>query len=185
MLYNIGDYKDHAKYIKLSLVKVEQLDAMIKAILTISRLEESSNVEGVDISSLVSRIIADNEILAQSRKLTIVNELKETKIALSKLAAEQVLRQVIGNAILYCREGGLIKVWADLVCLYVFDSCNKLSEAEIARSFELLPNELVAHSSSLGLFIVKNILNKYNLDFAFTNVDNGMCFKIQLSQKRS
>lgn len=80
MLYNIGDYKDHAKYIKLSLVKVEQLNATIKAILTISRLEESSNVEGVDISSLVSRIIANNEIWLKVANLQLSMSLKRRKL---------------------------------------------------------------------------------------------------------
>lgn len=185
MSYNIGDYKDHAKYLKLSLLKVDQLHAMLKAILTISRLEELAPEQEVPLLGLVEQVLVDNDVLCQSRNLTVKNEIKTATIALPQMALEQVLRQIVGNAVHYCQEGGSIRIWADATCLYIFNTCRPLSDEEIQHSFELLPNVLASHSSGLGLFLVKNILANYKLDFDFYRENGGMCFRVNLRSNSS
>lgn len=181
MLYQIGRYKNHDKYLALSVEKVDELSAMLQAILTVSRLVELKPLEQpLPLAQLTSQILQDYEVLCSDRALTVINSLNDETIALPTLAGQQVMRNLISNAVKYSDEHGCIHVWSDNNCLHIANTCTPLTDEEIADSFELHTNKKAQQSTGLGLFLVKNILDNYQIPFAFHRYEQGMCFTVAL-----
>ena len=51
---------------------------------------------------------------------------------------------------------------------YIENSCKKLNKDQIEKSFELFYTEGKNNNSNgLGLYIIKNILTNYNIEYSF------------------
>lgn len=181
MLMHIGKYNDHDTYLALSVEKVDQLHSMLKAILTVSRVVEMQEVdEPQALRQLVEEVIGEYEVLIANRQVEVHNRVQGQQISLPRMAAVQVMRNLVSNAVQYSNTHGSVIIWADDTHIHVSNMCRPLNPKEIQESFELLPNSLAHHSTGLGLFLVKNILEHYELPFSFEPTDDGMCFSIAL-----
>ena len=61
-----------------------------------------------------------------------------------------------------------------------------IGEEQIEKSFELFYSEgNTKNSNGLGLYIIKNILTNYNIDYSFEKSKIGMVFKFRIPIKES
>jgi len=157
---------------------------LINSILDLSKMEagmmQYNFVKG-DINSLLNRAVVEIEPLAKSRD--IKSELHiESEVPLARMDTDkmlQVLRNLIGNAIKYSPEGGLVRISARSydghLEVAVSDQGPGISKENLTVIFDKFQS---AHKGTgLGLAIVKNIIKSHGGKvWAENNPERGSTF---------
>ncbi|HXS67598.1 MAG TPA: ATP-binding protein, partial [Candidatus Polarisedimenticolia bacterium] len=152
----------------------ERLQFLIEDLLTISELESGRlkmNLQSVRLRSLVDRVLEDFKTQAESRHVELKNEMPDLTARADSDRLQQVLGNLIGNAIKYGRSDGHVGVSgrlanANLVELCVHDDGPGIPPESIERVFERFYRVDKARSreqggTGLGLSIVKHIVQSH------------------------
>ena len=151
--------------------KVAQMNKMVNDILSFSKSESSSiviNKIELDVASVISGILADNEHAIAERSLTVNYDKKSVVIKTDKKLFEQVVSNLISNAVLYSKEGTAIDISCDGDLLTITnDSAEKLENVKsLKQAFAKGSLSRGSKGTGLGLAIADNNLAmlKYKLD---------------------
>lgn len=181
MKYNIGKYKNRDLYIDESLKIIDGLSHSISQILTLSSIENLKNDEkNVEILPILNDIINKQEVIANQKHITIDNQIIDEKILIGKLALKIILSNVIGNAVKYTDEYGTITIKSDGKWFEVINTCEKASELDTTKVFDVNCDLNKENSNGLGLYIVGNLLNNYKIEAIIETQDENVTFKIKL-----
>lgn len=181
MKYNIGKYKDKEKYIGNCIDIVNELNQSISQILSISSLEHLKNdEENVVINEILTKVIDKYILLAKEKNITINNNLKAEKIYIGKPALKLLLSNLISNAVKYSDRGGIINIGIKDNFLYIENSYEKVKDLDINSMFEVNFDLNKENSNGLGLYIVKNILKNYNIEYKVKKNKIGIVFFIKI-----
>ena len=181
MKYNIGKYKNRDLYIDESLKIIDGLSHSISQILTLSSIENLKNdEENVEILPILNDIINKQEVIANQKHITIDNQITDEKIYIGKSALKIILSNVIGNAVKYTDEYGIITIKSDGEWFEVINTCEKASELDTTKVFDVNCDLNKENSNGLGLYIVGNLLNNYKIDAIIETQEENVTFKIKL-----
>lgn len=181
MKYNIGKYKNRDLYIDESLKIIDGLSHSISQILTLSSIENLKNdEENVVILPILNDIINKQEVIANQKHITIKNQITDEKILIGKSALKIILSNVIGNAVKYADEYGTITIKSDGEWFEVINTCEKASELDTTKVFDVNCDLNKENSNGLGLYIVGNLLNNYKIDAIIETQEENVTFKIKL-----
>ena len=181
MKYNIGKYKNRDLYIDESLKIIDGLSHNISQILTLSSIENLKNdEENVAILPILNDIINKQEVIANQKHITIDNQITDEKILIGKSALKIILSNVIGNAVKYTDEYGTITIKSDGKWFEVINTCEKASELDTTKVFDVNCDLNKENSNGLGLYIVGNLLNNYKIDAVIETQEEKVKFKIKL-----
>ena len=181
MKYNIGKYKNRDLYIDESLKIIDGLSHSISQILTLSSIENLKNdEENVEILPILNDIINKQEVIANQKHITIDNQITDEKILIGKSALKIILSNVIGNAVKYTDEYGTITIKSDGKWFEVINTCEKASELDTTKVFDVNCDLNKENSNGLGLYIVGNLLNNYKIEAIIETQDETVTFKIKL-----
>ena len=164
MQFKVGKYKDRDFYLEKCGEMVDELDAGIRELLLMSKMDSFEKSEWIKISEVVEEVLKRNQIMIAEKNLHIRMEVGEQKIWLNRTALSMVLANLIGNAVKYVEEGGRISVQMRDEIL------------EIKNSYRADTNE--QSGSGLGLYIVKNLLKRYGLKYEIYNQKKSFSFRI-------
>lgn len=151
--------------------KVSQMNKMVGDILEFSKSENSSitvdKIE-VDVASVISGILADNEHALAERSLTVNYDKKSVVIKTDKKLFEQAVSNLINNAVLYSKEGTTIDITCTSDLLTITNvSAEKLEDVKsLKQAFAKGSLSRGSKGTGLGLAIADNNLAmlKYKLD---------------------
>ena len=181
MKYNIGKYKNRDLYIDESLKIIDGLSHSISQILTLSSIENLKNdEENVEIFPILNDIINKQEVIANQKHITIDNQITDEKILIGKSALKIILSNVIGNAVKYTDEYGTITIKSDEKWFEVINTCEKASELDTTKVFDVNCDLNKENSNGLGLYIVGNLLNNYKIEAIIETQEENVTFKIRL-----
>ena len=181
MKYNIGKYKNRDLYIDESIKIIDGLSHSISQILTLSSIENLKNdEENVTILPILNDIINKQEVIATQKHIIIDNQIINEKIFIGKSALKIILSNVIGNAVKYTDEYGLITIKSDDEWFEVINTCKKASELDTTKVFDVNCDLNKENSNGLGLYIVGNLLNNYKIDAIIETQEEKVKFKIKL-----
>lgn len=181
MKYNIGKYKNRDLYIDESLKIIDGLSHSISQILTLSSIEKLKNdEENVAILPILNDIINKQEVIANQKDITIDNQITDETIFIGKSALKIILSNVIGNAVKYTDEYGIITIKSDGEWFEVINTCAKASELDTTKVFDVNCDLNKENSNGLGLYIVGNLLNNYKIDAIIETQEENVTFKIKL-----
>ena len=166
MQFKVGKYKDRDFYLEKCGEMVDELDAGIRELLLMSKMDSFEKSEWIKISEEVEESLRRNQIMIAEKNLHIRMEVGEQKIWLNRTALSMVLANLIGNAVKYAEEDGKILVQMRGEAL------------EIKNSYRAGTNE--QSGSGLGLYIVKNLLKRYGLKYEICNQNKSFSFRIDL-----
>lgn len=181
MKYNIGKYKNRDLYIDESLKIIDGLSHSISQILTLSSIENLKNdEENVEILPILNDIINKQEVITNQKHITIDNQITDEKILIGKSALKIILSNVIGNSVKYTDEYGTITIKSDGKWFEVINTCEKASELDTTKVFDVNCDLNKENSNGLGLHIVGNLLNNYKIDAIIETQEENVTFKIKL-----
>ena len=164
MQFKVGKYKDRDFYLEKCGEMVDELDAGIRELLLMSKMDSFEKSEWIKISEVVEESLRRNKIMIAEKNLQMRIEVGEQKIWLNRTALSMVLANLIGNAVKYAEEGGRISVQM------------RGETLEIKNSYRADTKE--QSGSGLGLYIVKNLLKRYGLKYEISDLKKSFSFKI-------
>jgi two-component system phosphate regulon sensor histidine kinase PhoR len=152
----------------------ERLKLLIEDLLTISELESGRmklNLEPVELPPLVDKVFADFKERAGAKGITFVNTVAAAQVRADPDRLEQVLSNLVDNAIKYGRAQGRVTVGArpveeGQVEVFVQDDGPGIPAESLERVFERFYRVDKARSreqggTGLGLSIVKHIVQSH------------------------
>lgn len=175
MKYNIGKYKDRDFYISECINIVDNLTKNVSQILSFYSIKDLNNDEEyLNVGDTLDEVLEKYTILVNQKKININKELLDYNIYIGKTALNIVFSNLISNAVKYTNRNGIIniKIANDWLLIENSYDKNKILDA----SFDLK----LDNSNGLGLNIVKNILNKYNIKYEILHGENYFIFKIKI-----
>lgn len=170
MQFKVGKYKDRDFYLEKCGEMVDELDAGIRELLLMSKMDSFEKSEWIKISEVVEEALRRNQIMIAEKNLQMRVEVGEQKIWLNRMALSMVLANLIGNAVKYAEEGGRISAQM------------RDGVLEIKNSYRAGTNE--QSGSGLGLYIVKNLLKRYGLQYEICNQKKSFSFRIDFGMAK-
>lgn len=193
MLANIGDYKDHPKYLRECMKMMDAQSKMISDILEIVSLSDGKIVpvpEKLDIRRTVADMLADIHTLSEANDQHIVTDIPDGQTCLADpKMLKKALSNVILNAVQNTPDGGEIQIWSESVDdqyrLCVLNMGVRIDDTVLPKLFDPFYRVDKARSrknerSGLGLAIVRKTLESMNVDFALENSPDGVLFWMSL-----
>jgi two-component system sensor histidine kinase VanS len=195
MLENIGDYKDHPKYLRECLKLMDTQNNMISEILEIVNLSDGKiipNPEKVDVWSIISELLPSFNTLAEANNQRIsVNIPKGQFCLVDSKMLKRALSNIILNAIQNTPNGYEVRIWsessADICRINVLNTGTNIDKAVLSKLFDPFYRADKARSrknrhSGLGLKIEQKTLVLMEIEFSLINTDDGVLFWLDLPE---
>lgn len=172
---------------------VSALNALLKGLLDLSRFDAGAVTprrEVVALRPLLDAALADERELARRKGLSLRVHAADLKVRTDPLLAEQIVRNLVGNAVRYTDRGGVL-VAARLrrpgrVLLQVWDSGRGIAELDrptVFGEFVQLPQPAgdAPRGLGLGLALVRRATQLLRLPLRVrSRVGRGSCFEVEL-----
>ena len=178
----IGRYKDRDRYLSVSLDIVDEMNQIVLEILSLSSVQElAGDKEWIQLDQALEQILDQYKVLAQSRSLTIDNQIPAKPIYMDPAILKLVLSNVISNAVKHSDAGGEIQL--------------RLEEEETHLTVENTSQEMVETAEmpmttgsqkkegGLGLFVVQHLLDHEELAYQFDKTAMGLRFCMELPKE--
>ena len=180
ILANI-EMMDKEVMIEKNIVKLNRINIAAKTVsvlykdltyLTLEQEQEDNN-EQIEIKSLIHNRVEYFNILAQSKKLECDLDLEDAIIYADKRKFTRVIDNLISNAIKYNKRNGTVGITLRQGELIIWDTGIGISEDKIPFMFDrYLRFDDSEGGFGVGLSIVKNILDEYNVSIDVKSIEN-------------
>ena len=174
----IGRYKDRDRYLSVSLDIVDEMNQIVLEILSLSSIQElGGEKEWIQLDDVVNRILTQNQVLVETRSLSIENYLPITSIFMNLPILKLVLSNIISNAVKHSDKGGVVRIGLEN------GGTDFVIENTIV-SKENTPTKVQSKKEGgLGLFVVKYLLEHEELSYRFEESSTGRRFVMVLPKK--
>ena len=174
----------------------ERLRLLIEDLLTISELESGRvrlTLQPVDLAPVVSKVLEDFKTRAGAKEVKLINQIPDLPVRADTDRLEQVLGNLVDNAIKYGRPQGSVTVGGSAreggqVEVFIQDDGPGIPPEALERVFERFYRVDKARSreqggTGLGLAIVKHIVQSHGgRVWATSEVGHGATFYFTLPQ---
>ena len=181
MKYNIGKYKERDIYINECIEIVDGLTKNISQILSVHSIENLNNDEEyLKINDTLEDVLKKYEILAHQKKITVNNYILDENVYIGKTALKIILSNLISNAVKYTDVNGVINIGIVNDWLYIENTYGNNKISNMDKIFDVKFDLNKENSNGLGLYIVSNILNNYNMEYKALQDEEFFIFKIKI-----
>ncbi len=195
----IDDVENRTRFLETILAQSDRLTNIASDLLTLSDLESglSSALAPLPVAEIVSSVMQTVQSEASTRSVELIcGEIPpDLRARGNRVRLEQVLINLLHNAIKFNRAGGTVRVEVKLgpdgsVRISIADSGIGIPSEDLARIFERFYRVDKARSRSvggtgLGLSIVKHAMEQMNgLVAVDSTLGKGSCFTISLPVER-
>lgn len=178
--------------------EVDRLTILVNDILELSKMQaniNTLNASEFDLIKLINSILARYEIFVEKEKykFNFIHDDKEIIVSADKKMLEQVIYNLINNAINYTGDDKLITVKLikedNDILVQIIDTGKGIEEEEIKYIWDKYYKSKKNHKRSvvgtgLGLSIVKNILDLHKFEYGVSSVKNkGTTFYFKIKNK--
>ncbi|QWI47245.1 HAMP domain-containing sensor histidine kinase [Bacillus mycoides] len=195
MMYNIGPYQDRDHYLKQNHKIIENMQQLVREILSMSKLEQHTfklHVEEVNLSQLMNTIATNLEFFASQKNIQIIKQIdSDLFVYTDHVLLDKACKNIIHNAIMYSphNEKVYIKLTKDSkqnnIQMQVINTGVKIKGEDIQHIFK--PFYRVEKSrnrntggTGLGLYSVKQIFKALRILYSIKNVEKGVQFSISI-----
>lgn len=182
-------------YLKIVSSEVKRISRLVVSMLNMSKIEAgelSIKLDKADISEIVfnAMLLFETQINEKNIEITGFDKIESAFVNIDKDLIQQVVYNLIDNAVKFTPEGGEIgvEVLQDKLetCVTIKNSGQGISDEEIKHIFERFykidkSRSLDAKSTGLGLYIVKNIVELHGgMVAASSNLGKDTSFSFTL-----
>ena len=191
----IAKPEDVANFAAIIEKNAQQLLGLIDDIMKLSALEEEnvSEMETVNIKSVITEIISDLQPVVAEKDVEIVTNLEDIMLEADRKNIVDLCLNLISNSIKYNKIGGKINITleqkGDKAVLKVADTGIGISESDIPKVFQRFyvadksRNKNIS-STGLGLSIVKHIVTQMKGEISLeSKLGEGSVFTVKLPLK--
>lgn len=187
MIYEVGEYKDRDTYLKHALATVNDMENIVKDILSAARMGGSDfklDRTDIDLTRLLGRCCRKIKGITEDKQITLsVNLQQDVSYNGDERLIQQAVSNIISNAALYSPEQAKIDVILEEHRLTVRNTGVHIAEEDLGQLF--LPFFRVDKSrnrntggSGLGLYIVKIIFDHHGIQYKMENTSDGVMFTV-------
>jgi two-component system phosphate regulon sensor histidine kinase PhoR len=163
------DAEARASFVDILLRHAQRLSRLTTDLLDLSRLEAGyrPRIETVDVAEVVQTVVGSLASKAGAKQILLENATPAVTVAAERPALEQVLTNLVDNAIKYTTQGGSVRVTAEpeegQVRIVVADTGVGIAAEHLPRLWERFYRVDAARSrelggTGLGLAIVKHLV---------------------------
>ena len=187
MIYQVGEYKDRDAHLRQSMRTVNEMERLVKEILSASRMagnDFSLTVSEIDLSRLVRQCCRKWQSAAEDKSQSLLTDIEDGCISHGDMdLLQKAISNIIGNAVTHSPEQERIEVSLSGKTLQVRNGGVWIADTDLHYIFEPFYRADPSHSretggSGLGLYIVKTILDRHELKYDLENTEQGVCFTI-------
>ncbi len=177
---------DEKKYLKIVSEEVKRLSRLVTGMLNMSKIEAGQidiKPEEFDISDMLFRTLLSFEKIIESKNIEIrgLEALSENKVFADKDMINQVVYNLIDNAVKFTPEGGYIEIISksdgEKIIIKIRNSGRGIAPDEIDKIFERFYKTDKSRSfdvkgAGMGLFIVKQLIELHAGHITARSVEN-------------
>ena len=188
MILGIGKYKDTGKVLPETLKEVENMERLVKEILTISKIEMdglAGKAEQVPLTDTIAKVTETLLPLAQERQITVHPQLAgDVTVSGNASLLEKAIHNILSNAIRHSPEGEEVFIHLTPSVLTVTNTGTSIPEEDLPVLFtpfyrvEKSRNKSTG-GSGLGLYLVKTILELHGFQYRVEDTETGVVFTIE------
>lgn len=193
----LDDEENNLRFLGVIRRNAERMHHLINDILELSSIESGKitiEPKKSNLTNLVEEVFTNLSNKASERKITLVNKVpNETFVFADAVRIEQMLTNLIDNAVKFNREGGSVTVnyasEGDTDIVSITDTGEGISNEHLQRIFERFYRTDRARSreiggTGLGLAIVKHLARLHGGEISLTSTPGkGSTFSIELPKK--
>ncbi len=191
----VNDKNVRTKFLKKAAKSLDGLDILVQDLLTLSQIETGDikmHFEHIDLHKLCAEVIDQFEEKAEKKniKLKLLTEYHKINVYADWQRINQVVTNLISNAISYTPEGGEVTITFDVgkknISTFISDKGEGIPPQHLNRIFERFYRVDKSRSrekggTGLGLAIVKHILEGHNSKAEVeSTVGKGSVFSFKL-----
>lgn len=188
MILGIGKYKDTGKVLPETLKEVENMERLVKEILTVSKIEMdglAGKAEPVPLPETITNVSETLLPLAQERQISVHSQLAEdVTVSGNASLLEKAIHNILSNAIRHSPEGAEVFIRLTPSALAVTNTGTSIPEEDLPVLFtpfyrvEKSRNKSTG-GSGLGLYLVKTILELHGFQYRVENTETGVVFTVE------
>ncbi len=181
-------------YIDVILDEVEKMDELVMDLLDLAKLESKAyelNKEEFAIADLIDEVETrlDKSMAQKNISLIVDHEDKGFQVYADRRRIEQVITNILGNAIRHTGNNGSIKVLTEKgenkLYINIENNGEQIAEEDLQKIWERFyrvekSRGRKAGGTGLGLSIVKNILELHGSQYGVKNTPDGVSFYFTL-----
>lgn len=135
--------------------------------------EKANQDETINLKELLNERAEYFDILMDAKKLTFILDLEDATIVMDRRKLTRIIDNLISNAIKYNKKGGKVGISLKKGAFSVWDNGIGMKEEEREVMFERYKRFNKSEGGfGVGLNIVKNIIDEYNLDIKVSSKQN-------------
>lgn len=194
MILGYGDYQNHEKYLPEALKATEDIEYLVREIITISKMESmdlQDTLQDVSLATSINETIETLLPLAKDKNIQIHQNIgADIVISVNLNLWNKALSNIIGNAIRHspCAEEVFIsfQLLEQGKVLVVENTGVSISENDLVHMFTPFyrtdkSRNKATGGSGLGLYIVKTILDLHGMAYSIQNTPKGVAFFLYLN----
>ena len=195
---HLNQQEKQIKDMNIIIEETDRLTILVNDILNLSKMEsikEDLNIESFDLIELINNILVKYNILETTEKyhFNFIHKRKKIIIKADKKKLEQVIYNLINNAINYTGEDNLITIriiTKDSIRVEIIDTGKGIKEEDIPYIWDKYYKNKKKHKrntigTGLGLSIVKKILEQHHYQYGVISSENkGSTFYFEIPLKK-
>lgn len=188
MILGIGKYKDAGTVLPETLKEVENMERLVKEILTISKIEMeglAGKTAPVPLADTLAKVTEALLPLARERQIAVQSEIAgDVAVSGNASLLEKALHNILSNAIRHSPEGAKVLIHLTPSVLTVTNTGASIPQEDLPALFtpfyrvEKSRNKSTG-GSGLGLYLVKTILELHGFQYRVENTETGVAFSVE------
>lgn len=178
LLENVDDEDKKAKYIEVINKEISVINDLVLQMLDLSKLEAKAvtlDKKEIDLRELTEDIVDDYEQLLMDKKLKIEIQGEDVLIVSDRKRIEMVIQNYLSNAIKHAFINSTIKIKIKENEFSIENKGKQIDEKRMDTIWESFVSD-DQKGTSLGLAIVRNILELHEMSYGVHNLEDGVEF---------
>ena len=189
MICEVGEYKDKKKYLKHSLKVANEMENLIKEILSVAMMKDENfklNMKNLNFTNIIKKAYRKYQGIAEDKGIEIITDIQDDyEFTGDERLLENAISNVVGNAVIYSPKKEKVFIEFNNKMIKIENTGIHIEKEDLKQLFNPFFRVDKARSrntggSGLGLYITKTIFDYHNISYKVENTKRGVLFTIEL-----